>query len=227
MIDVKVEIDRATQDKMEDALRMFAAVMDKTVEDGINQIARGGAKQMAIKVQPYGINKKTKDLLHGLVAKQAHRAIRNANVQGIQGTAASVHTKARDRRGRVPKDLATQGKYKRSPISFSERNAHVDKTVKKIGQAKAAWIEAGEKVDGTKITVQKWLRTHVGGGFGSATKKDKGMNYSVELQNSTPYIKSIQFTEDTAAAVATALKSGFKWMQTTIDKQIEKTNREL
>ena len=224
MINVKVEIDRATQRKMEDTLRNFAAATGKTVEDGINQIARGGAKQMAIKVQPYGITGKAKDLLHGLVAKQAHRAISNANVQGIQGSAASVHKKARDRRGRVPKDLATQGQYKRSPISFSERNAHVDKQVKKIGQAKAAWIEAGEKVDGTKITVQKWLRTHVGGGFGSATKKGKGMGYSVELENSTPYIKSIQFTEDTAAAVATALKNGFKWMQTTIAKEIEKSN---
>ena len=224
MIDVKIEIDRATQRKMEDTLRKFAAATGKTVEDGINQIARGGAKQMAIKVQPYGINGKTKDMLQGLVAKQAHRAISNANVQGIQGTAASVHNKARDRRGRVPKDLATRGQYKRSPISFSERNAHVDKQVKKIGQAKAAWIEAGEKVDGTKITVQKWLRTHVGGGFGSATKKGKGMGYSVELENSTPYIKSIQFTEDTAAAVAAALKNGFKWMQTTIAKEIEKAN---
>lgn len=224
MIDVKVEIDRATQRRMEEVLRNFAAATGKTVEDGINQIARGGAKQMAIKVQPYGINGKTKDMLQGLVAKQAHRAISNANVQGIQGTAASVHTKARDRRGRVPKDLDTHGQYKRSPISFSERNAHVDKQVKKIGQAKAAWIEAGEKVDGAKITVQKWLRTHVGGGFGSATKKGKGMGYSVELENSTPYIKSIQFTEDTAAAVATALKNGFKWMQTTIAKEIEKAN---
>jgi len=227
MIDVKLEIDRTTQRRMEEVLRNFAAATGKTVEDGINQIARSAAKQLAIKVQPFGINGKAKDLLHGLVAKQAHRAISNANVQGIQGAAASVHTKARDRRGRVPKDLATQGKYKRSPISFSERNAHVNKVVKKIGQAKAAWIEAGEKVDGKKITVQKWLRTHVGGGFGSATKKDKGLNYSVELENSTPYIKSIQFTEDTAAAVATALKSGFKWMQTSIDKQIEKTNQDL
>ena len=227
MIDVKLEIDRTTQRRMEEVLRNFAEATGKTVEDGINQIARGAAKQLAIKVQPFGIDTETQRKLHKLVAKQAHRAISNANVEGIQGTAASVHTKARVSRGRVPKDLATQGQYKRSPISFSERNAHVDKVVKKIGQAKAAWIEAGEKVDRKKITVKKWLRTHVGGGFGSATKKDKGMNYSVELQNSTPYIKSIQFTEDTKDAVTTAYVNGFKWMQTTIRKQIEKANQEL
>ena len=227
MIDVKLEIDRTTQRRMEEVLRNFAAATGKTVEDGINQIARGAAKQLAIKVQPFGIDAKTQQMLHKLVAKQAHRAISNANVEGIQGTAASVHTKARVRRGRVPKDLATKGQYKRSPISSSERNAYVDKVVKKIGQAKAAWIEAGEKVDGKKITVKRWLRTHVGGGFGSATKKDKGMNYSVELENSTPYIKSIQFTEDTQDAVTTAYVNGFKWMQTTIRKQIEKANLEL
>lgn len=227
MIDVKLEIDRTTQRRMEEVLRNFAEATGKTVEDGINQIARGAAKQMAIKVQPYGITGKANDILHGAVAKQAHRAISNANVQGIQGSAASVHTKARDRRGRVPKDLATRGQFKRSPVSLSERNAHVDKVVKKIGQAKAAWIEAGEKVTGEKITVQKWLRTHVGGGFGSATKKDKGMSYSVELQNSTPYIGSIQFTEDTKDAVTTAYVNGFKWIQITIAKEIEKANQEL
>jgi hypothetical protein len=227
MIDVNIEMDPATLRKMEEVLKNFAEATGKTVEDGINQIARGGAKRLATKVQPFGLGSNTQEKLHKVVAKQAHRAIINANVQGIQGTAASVHTKARDRRGRVPKDLQTRGQFKRSPISFSERNAHVDKTVKKIGQAKAAWIEAGEKVDGTKITVLKWLRTHVGNGFGSATKNDKGINYSVTLQNSTPYIGSIQFTEDTAAAEADAYVNGFKWMQTTIDKHIEKANQEL
>tara|TARA_R110000868_G_scaffold234956_1_gene488638 strand:- start:88 stop:768 length:681 start_codon:yes stop_codon:yes gene_type:complete len=224
MIDCKIEIDSATQRKMEEVLRNFAAATGKTIEDGINEIARGGAKQMAMKVQPYGITGKAKQILHGAVAKQAHRAISNANVQGIQGTAASVHIKARVRRGRVPKDLTTQGQYKRSPIPLSERNSHVDNQVKKIGRAKAAWIEAGEKVDGTKITVQKWLRNHVGSGYGAARKKGKGMGYTVELENSTPYIRTIQFTEDTAAAMATALKNGFNRLQTIIDKEIEKVN---
>ena len=227
MIDVNIEMDPATLRKMEEVLKNFAEVTGKTVEDGMNQIARGGAKRLATKVQPFGLGSETQQKLQKVVAKQAHRAIINANVEGIQGDAASVHTKARDHRGRVPRGLLTEGKYKRSPISVSERNAYVDKVVKKIGIAKAAWIEAGEEIDGTKITVLKWLRTHVGNGFGSATKKDKGMNYSVTLENSTPYIGSIQFTEDSAAALADAYKNGFRWMETTIEKHIEKANQDL
>ena len=227
MIDVKIEMDRATLQKMEGVLRTFAAVTGKTVEEGINQIARSSAKQLAVKVQPFGIDVKTQQMLHKLVAKQAHRAIGNANVQGILGNPSSVHLKARNQRGRVPVGLNTQGKYKRKPITQEDRNSYIDKLVSKVGQAKSAWIEAGEKVDGTKISVKKWLRDHIGKGYGSATKSEEGIKYSVELKNSTPYIGSIQFTDDTAAAVVSAMKSGFKWMQKSIDKHIEKANQDL
>lgn len=226
MIDVKVEIDQASIRVMERTLKNFVKATGQTAETGIQNIARIGAKQLATKVQPYGITGKAKNMLHGIVAKQAHRAISNANVIGTAGSAASVHMKAR-RGGRVPRDIITKGQFKRSPISFDERNAHVDKQVKKIGWAKAAWIEAGEKINGGSIKVQKWIRGVIGGGYGLAIKRGKGMNHSVELQNNTPYIGKIQFTQDTAAAVTAAMKNGFKAMKTATEKEIEKANRAL
>jgi hypothetical protein len=226
MIDVDIQIDRASQRKMEETLRKFATATGKTVEDGIQNIARIGAKQLAIKVQPYGITGKAKTMLHGIVAKQAHRAISNANVTGIEGSAAAVHLKARQR-GRVPREIQTKGQFKRKPIPITERNAHVDRQVKKIGRAKAAWIEAGEKINGGAIKVQKWLRSVIGGGYGAAIKRGNGMGYSVELRNSTPYIDKIQFTQDTAAAVISAMKAGFKQMKIATEKEIEKANRAL
>lgn len=225
-MDVKIEIDKATMRKMEKTISDFVKATGKTAETGIQKIAMIGAKQLAIKVQPYGITGKTKTMLHNIVAKQAHRAVSNANVEGINGSAASVHLKAR-KAGRVPRDIPTKGQFKRAPISFAERNSHVDRQVKKIGRAKAAWIEAGENINGEKISVQKWLRSSAGGGFGKAIKKGKGMDHTVELQNRTPYVGKIQFTQDTAAAVAKAMKDGFKWIKTTTDKEIEKANRSL
>lgn len=225
-MDAKIELDAASKRKVEDIIAKFVQATGKTAEDGIQQIARIGAKQLAIKVQPYGLTGKAKEMLHGIVAKQAHRAISNANVRGIEGTASSVHLKAR-RNGRVPRDLETKGRFHRKPISFEERNAHVDAQVKKIGRAKAAWIEAGEKITGEKISVQKWIRSAMGGGYGNAIKTGKGMDHTVELQNNIPYVGKIQFTQDTQSAITTAMKSGFKWIKMTTDKEIEKANRAL
>jgi len=225
MMDVKIQIDRATRRKMEETLRKFAEATGKAVEDGIDQIARGGAKQLAIKVQPFGIAAKAQGILEGTVAKQAHRAISNANVTGKVGTAAIVHRQIRDNRGRVPKGIADEGRNKREPIGTGERNSHVDKQVKKAGRAKAAWIEAGEKVNGKKINVKQWISRHVGAGFGDAKKKGKGLKYSVEISNSTPYIGKIQSPGNVASAVGIALKNGFTRLQKIIDKEIEKANR--
>jgi hypothetical protein len=51
------------------------------------------------------------------------------------------------------------------------------------------------------------------------------MGYSVMLNNKTPYIEKIQFTQDTAAAVTTAMKNGLKQMTLATEKEIEKANR--
>lgn len=225
MIDVNVSIDRATKRKMERVISDFAKATNQTAEDGIRRIAVLGARQLATKVQPYGITGEARKLLHGAAAAQSHRAISNANVEGIQGDAASVHLRAR-KGGRVPRDISTRGRFKRSPISFAERNQHVDKQVKKVGRAKAAWIEAGEST-GEKITVQKWLRQNIGGGYGSATTRGKGIEYTVTLNNKTPYIRKIQFPQDVAAAVVAAMKNSFKGMITSTQKAIEKANRSL
>lgn len=225
MIDVNVSIDRATKRKMEKVIEDFAKATGKTAEDGIRRIAVAGAKQLATKVQPYGITGTAQKKLHNIVAAQSHRAIKNANVEGIEGNAASVHLRAR-KSGRVPREIQTKGKFKRAPISVNDRNAHVDNQVKKVGRAKAAWIEAGESI-GEKITVQKWLRQNIGGGYGTATTRGKGIEYTVTLNNKTPYIRKIQFTQDVAAAVVTAMKNSFKGMMTATQKAIEKANRSL
>lgn len=226
MMDVNVSVDAAARRKMERTLRDFSKATGKTAEDGIRRIALTGARQLATKVQPYGITGKAQKMLHGIVAKQAHRAISNANVEGISGSAASVHLRGRVG-GKVPRDLPTKGRFKRKPISFAERNQHVDKQVKKVGRAKAAWIEAGESIGGEKITVQKWLRQNVGGGFGMSTKKGTGIKTTITLTNSTPYIRKIQFAKDVAGAVVAAMKNSFKSMATATQKEIEKANRSI
>jgi len=227
MMDVNVSIDASARRKMERVIADFAKATGKTAEDGIRRIATTGARQLATKVQPYGITGAAQKLLHGAVAAQAHRSIRKANVEGIGGNPETVQRGARVN-GRVPRSLVTKGKFKRAPISVTDRNAHVDKQVKKIGRAKAAWIEAGESIQGGgKITVQKWLRQNVGGGYGTSTIKGNGMKYAVTLINRTPYIRKIQFTKDVAGAVIAAMKNSFKSMETATRKAIEKANRAI
>ena len=73
--------------------------------------------------------------------------------------------------------------------------------------------------------VAQWIERHNTGGYGEAVKSGNGMKYTVELQNRTPYLRSIQTGKAIAQAAAFGLKNGFKRLQKIIDKEIEKANR--
>jgi hypothetical protein len=228
MIETKVEIDRASMRKMEKTIEEFAKRTGKTAEDGIAMIASSAGKRLIYTVQPYGVKQSVGEKYKKSIAKQVHRAIRNANVEGSAGTAAAVHRQRRDSKGQVPRELPTDGQFKRKPIEMAETMDHVRKAQAKAGRAKGAWLEAVTGIGGRKVSgIGKWIMDHASSGYGKCIKTGQGLKHKITLENRTTYLSRIQPDKVVAQAVASGLKNAFKSMQRTIDKEIEKANRAL
>lgn len=227
-METKIEIDQASRRKMESVIKEFANRTGKTAEDGIAMIASSAGKRLIHTVQPYGVKQSVGEKYKKSIAKQVHRAIRNANVIGTPGDAESVHLSVRDNKGQVPKGLGTAGQYKREPIEDSEMMDHIRKAQAKAGRAKGAWLEAVNGIGGRKVSgIGKWITDHASSGYGKCIKAGQGLKHKITLENRTPYIGKIQPDKVVAQAIASGLKNAFKSMQRTIDKEIEKANRAL
>ena len=213
---------------MESVIEDFAKRTGKTAEDGVAMIATSAGKRLVHTVQPYGVKQSVGDKYKKSIAKQVHRAIRNANVEGTGGSAASVHRAKRDSRGQVPRELPTDGRYKREPIEMAETMDHVRKAQSKAGRAKGAWLEAVIGIGGRKVSgIGKWIMDNASSGYGNCIKTGQGLKHQITLENRTPYLSRIQPDKVIAQAIASGLKNAFKSMQRTIDKEIEKANRAL
>lgn len=224
-----VEIDRASRRKMEQTLEKFAAVTGKRVEDGIEDVARSAARKLAHTVQPYGLSKSKGDKFQKSIGTQVDRAWFGTNLGAFPATTdmREAHYQAR-RHGVVPKRLfrKEKGKPWLGLIPVTERDAYKVKAQAKAGRAKGAWVQAANDIGGPKMSgVAQWIDRHNTGGYGEAIKSGKGLEYTVELRNRTPYIESIQTTKAIAQAAAYGLKNGFKRIAKIIDKEIEKANR--
>lgn len=224
---VRIEIDKATRQKMEKVFADLIKTTGKTAEEGVGMIAKSAARRLIHTVQPYGVNQAVGEKYKKSIAKQVSRAVRNANVIGIDGDASTVHRRARDRKGQVPKSLKTDGQFKRRPIETEDREAQIRKAQAKAGRAKGAWLEAANGIGGKTSGIARWISDHATGGYGSCRKTGEGMKHKITLENRTPYLSKIQTDRDVAQATVTGMKNAFKQMQKIIDKEIEKANRAL
>jgi hypothetical protein len=222
-----VEIDKESMRKMKSVLESFVKLSGKSVEEGIEMISVSAAKRLARNVQRFGLTDKGGSEFQNSIGGQVIKAVKNANVMGIQGNAEQVHKKAR-RFGRVPKNLVTEGRFQRSPIPIAEREELARKKKALAGRAKGAWIEAGNQATGKAITrIPAWVNRHKNGGYGSAIKTGVGLDHKITLTNRTPYLRFIQPDKMIAEATVFGLKSGYKRIQTIVNKLAEKANREL
>jgi hypothetical protein len=227
-METKIEIDRASRAKMEKAIEKFVRVVGKTAEEGITQIAKSAGRQLVHTVQPFGITSAKGEKFHKSIAKQVNRAVRNANIEGVAGGAASVHHQRRDSRGQVPRELPTEGRFKRDPIAVGDKEAHIRKAQAKAGRAKGAWVEASDSLGGTKLSnIPKWISSNNNGGYGSSSKSGEGLKFKCELKNETPYLTRIQTQKSIAQSVVHGLKKGLKRMHILTARAEEKANYEL
>lgn len=202
---ISVKIDTADLLRFKSRIDDFVEEAGKTNREAMELLAKACAKELAITVPPFGVSAKVGDQFQKSIAKQVDRAIRSGNVDGDSGSAAQIHAAKRDRRGQVPKGLRTRGQYQREPISVRDKETLVDRKQAAAGIVKGAWIAAGEKLNGKKITgVGRWVRRHAKAN-GDAEVSVKNASAEVEITNRCSYVANVQSTEN----VQLALKRGY------------------
>lgn len=188
---ITASMDAASVAGFRTKLDEFTKLTGKSIDEGIKMLAKSVAKELAIMVPPFGISAKQGAKFQKSIEKQIDRAVKAANVAGIQGSAATVHERQR-RKGQVPKGLKTIGKFRREPIPIGEKIDLIRKKQAAAGRAKGAWIAAGEAVDGKKITgISAWVRKNAKK-HGEASVKVAGMGSIVTILNRVQYISNIQ-----------------------------------
>lgn len=214
-------------------LEQFANFTGKTVEDGINDIARSVGRKLADRVQPWGLTAAKGQKFKESIGFQVDRAWFGTNLGAYPETRVmkDAHYNARTngtRMGAVPQRQfrKEKGKPWLRLISKDERDAYKIKAQAKAGRAKAAWIEAANDIGSEKLSgIPEWINRHVGEGYGSASKTGKGLDYTVTLHNRTPYMQRILPEKTVAQTVVTGMKNGFNRINKIIEKAIEKANR--
>lgn len=201
---IRFQLDPASVRGFRMRLTEFSKGTGKTIQESMNLLGKGCAKELAVLVPPYGITAKQGAAFQKSIAKQIDRAVRAANVAGTQGSAEFVHAQVR-RKGQVPKGLKTQGQYKREPIPIRDKVDLLRQKQAAAGTAKGAWIAAGEAIDGKKMRgISKWIRRHAKKN-GFASIKAEGIGSTISLTNRLPYINALQ----PGAVIDTALKRGY------------------
>ena len=195
----------------------FSKMTGKSIQEVMDLLGKGCARELASLVPPYGVSAKQGYAFEKSIAKQIDRAIKAANVAGTAGNAGFVHEQVR-RKGQVPKGLKTQGRYKREPIPIKDKVDLLRKKQAAAGTAKGAWIAAGEAIDGKKMRgISKWIRRHAKRN-GDASVKAQGIGTEITLTNRLPYINGLQ----PPTVIDIALKRGkmraFKHMTIVVKK---------
>lgn len=230
---VKIEVDEKKRREMIATLEQFANFTGKTVEDGINGIARSVGRKLADRVQPWGLTAAKGQKFEKSIGHQVDRAWFGTNLGAYPETREmkAAHYNARtngSRMGAVPQRQfrKEKGKPWLNLISREDRDSYKLKAQEKAGRAKGAWIEAANDIGSEKLSgIPNWIKRHIGSGYGSATKTGKGLNYTVELHNRTPYMERILPEKTVAQTVKNGMKNGFNRIEKMIDKAIEKANR--
>lgn len=230
-METKIQFDAAAIAKFERTLAEFAAATGKTAEDGMKRIAKASCKRLASTVQPYGLKGGRLAKFQKSVALQVDRAWFGTNLGAFPATnnMKDAHYAAR-RNGVVPSRLfrKEKGKPWLDLIPASERDTYKKIAVEKVGRAKAAWVKIANDLGKPKMSgLDNIINRHLANARGSYKLSGTGINTVIQISNETPYIKSIQYTEDVAKAATDGMKNGLKWMTITTQKTIEKANRQL
>ena len=224
---MKIDFRVVGQSETIQLLRKFEKLTGKGVEDGIREMALSTARQLAIKVQPYGVSNsgKGKKFVEN-IERQVSQIWFGVNLGAYPETTnlRQAHRQQR-RNGRVRgrKFRKEQGNWWRNLIPESERDRYVVEQQAKAGRAKAAWLTAGNSLGvGKASKIGKWIDRHIGKGYGGHNMLGRGIRAVVQLYNNTPYLTGPQKNKDVAAALKLGRANAIKRMQTIVAKQAAK-----
>jgi hypothetical protein len=218
---MKLDIKIIGESEMRARLRQYENALGKTVEEGIGEIARSSARELAMKVQPYGLSKKVGDKFIKNITEQIRHVAQGVNLGVYHGAnIQSAHNNAR-RNGRV-RIRRLRGDNSAKPtneISISESDAYIEQQTAKAGRAKAAWIAAGNSIGKEKLSgIPKWISRHNSGSYGTSSTSGRRMKAEITLENRVPYIRKLQKDREIASALRTGRKKALKRLILMIEK---------
>jgi hypothetical protein len=198
---IQVSISSAQRRRLESELKEYARKSGVAVGETVAIIGVEVAKELASKVQPWGLSKAVGAKYEANILKQVQKAARFANYRGIEGDIASVHAQYRNRRGAVTVRPPKQFQPKSKIIDKQEKLEYAKTKQANAGIAKAGWIAAGENIGSSifttsrgkikKISVSRWIRRHVDNSKGDARFVRKGgLNSTIYLTNKVGYAYS-------------------------------------
>ena len=198
---IQVRISPAQRRKLESEIKEFAKKSGVAVAETVAIIGSSVAKELARKVQPFGLTQEAAAKMDLAIVKQVQKAARWALLKGIPGDLASIHESLRVA-GSVKKNPPKQFQPKREEFTKSEVWTLMQKKRVLAGQAKAGWITAGESIDSPLLKtirgkirkikgVLGWIRRHCNKGLGSSRfVRKRGLNSTIYLTNKVGYAYS-------------------------------------
>jgi hypothetical protein len=225
---IRVNISPAQRRKLESELNQFAKKAGVAVGETVAIIGGSVAKELARKVQPFGLTQKTGTAFELSIVKQVNKAARWATLKGTEGTIDVVHQQYRNRRGAVTVKPPREFQPKRKVFDRQEVDTYAEKKKSNAGMAKAGWIAAGESIDSPLLRtaknkvrkikgIAKWIRRHVNDSKGSSRfVRKSGLNSTIYLTNKVDYAYSRN--NYNLGHVPGAISDGYKRSITTIKR---------
>ena len=229
---IEVRISPAQRRKLENELKTYAKKSGVAVAETVAILGQSVAKELARKVQPWGLGKKQGDKIELNILKQVSKAARYATFKGAPGDVSDVHARYRNRNGAVTVRAPEKIQPKRKPFVRPEVLTEAKKKQANAGMAKAGWIAAGESIDSPLLKTAKgipkrikgiasWIRRHVSSNKGSSSFVRKGgLNSTIYLTNKVDYAYSKAGTN--GRAVQGAISDGYKRSITIIKARLKK-----
>jgi len=195
---IQVRISPAQERQLEKELKAIADKSRMGIAETVAVIGSSVAKELASKIQPWGLSKKVGAKYERNILLQVQRAARWANYKGTEGDIASVHAQYRNRRGSVSVRPPDKFQPKSKVIPKTEKQAYAATKQANAGIAKAGWISAAKDIDSPllknrkgkllKISVAPWIDRHVGKGNGYAKMIRRAwLSSTVLLTNTVSY----------------------------------------
>jgi hypothetical protein len=228
---IRISISPKQRRILDAEMKAFAKRSGVAVGEVVAIVGQSCAKELARKVQPWGLSKAVGQKFEKSIAKQIQKAARYAEQTAIQGDLASVHKNLRVH-GAILVKPSKQFQPKRKLFPKAERDTLADKKMARAGLAKAGWIAAGESISSPLLKTAKgiarkikgiapWIRRHAKASEGSSVfKKTGGLSSTIFLTNNSSYAYSSN--NSNRGDVSTALSDGYKRSITMIRARLKK-----
>lgn len=220
---IKVTIDPRSLDNFRHGLELYKEQVGKTQREATIELARAVCKELAIKIQPFGVSSKAGKKFEGSIRKQVWRAIKNSQIQGNEETIEQAHKSRRGRTGAVSKMIKTEGQMRKSPYAADDVSQYAIKRSKNAGLVKGAWIAAGQALTGKPISgVGIWVKRHATKN-GSARVSANPTTSTVYVTNEVDYVRKAQRSAYVSHAIRTAYRKQYARMRIEARKTLWKT----